>query len=500
MQSQSPSDRPSSISPADAGARTGGTAGRIVQIGGLGLLSVGVTAIAFAIATAVLSDAAALLVAGVAAIALVGTLAAHAVHRDAGRLRAAEEWQRRLRGELMAQAAFVDGLVGSLAGMSSSRDAARVLADTAEQAHRLLRPDATVVLVPSADGRGLRPAVARGIALGPIASLVVDPASTGSLLAEAAASRTPAAGSVLAPGDDLCRHLRPVAALAAPMVVLDELHALLVLFRLQGDGGFGPAEVAQAVLLADFGASSAANAQLFERVESLLAQARMRETERAELSRRLLTAEQDERRKLSLFLHDGPLQAMSGIAMMLDAVGEDASSGSVEAALRILDTARERQRAVIRSLRELSFALEPWVLRDQGFVVALRALADEMERAHAVSVELDVEAAAGLDPDDQVFLYQIVREAVQNAVKHASPRSVGVTVTGTPAEGFELVVRDDGTGFAPAPPQDGLPHHGMTAMRERANILGGVLRIDSVPGSGTELRLTLPSHDHADVA
>jgi signal transduction histidine kinase len=500
MQSPSPSDKPSSISTPDPGARTETALTRIVEVGGVALLSVTVTAAAFALAATFLHDSVALVTAGVAAIALVSALAANAVHRDAGRARASDEWQRKLRGELMAQTAFLDDVVGSLAAMTSSRDAAHVLAATTEQAHRLLHPDATVMLVPSADGRGLRPTVARGIALGPIADFVVDPASAGSLLAEAAASRTPAAGAVPAPGDELCRHLRPVAALAAPLVVMDELHALLVLFRLQGDGGFGPPEVAQAMLLADFGASAAANAQLFERVESLLAQARMRETERLELSRRILSAEQDERRKLSLFLHDGPLQAMSGIAMMLDAVAEDTGDGSIDAALRVLDTARERQRAVIRSLRELSFALEPWVLRDQGFVVALWALADEMERGHAISVELDVDAAEELPADDQVFLYQIVREAVQNAVKHAAPDTVWVSVTGGPAAGFEILVRDDGTGFDASPSRDGLPHHGMTSMRERAQILGGRLRIDSVPGAGTELRVLLPAHDHADVA
>jgi signal transduction histidine kinase len=473
---------------------------RIVHVGGLATVSVAVTAIAFALAASVFSDPVALLVAGIAAIALVGALAAHAVQRDARRLRASEEWQRRLRGELMSQAAFLDEVVGSLAAMTSTRDAEHVLAATAEQAHRLLRPDATVVLVPSADGRDLRPTVARGIALGPIAGIRVDPGSPGSLLAEAAASRTPAAGAVKPGGDALTSHLRPVAAMAVPLVVLDELHALLVLFRLRGDAGFGPAEVAQAVLVADFGASAAANAQLFQRVESLLAQARMREAERAELSRRILSAEQDERRKLSLFLHDGPLQAMSGIAMMLDAVAEDTAEGSTESALRVLETARERQRSVIRSRRELSFALEPWVLRDQGFVVAVRALADEMERGHAVSVDLDVDAAGDLPADDQVFLYQIVREAVQNAVKHATPQSIAVSVSGDAGTGFEVVVRDDGTGFAVSPPDDGLPHHGMTAMRERAQILGGRLRIDSVPGAGTELRVSLPSHDHADVA
>jgi len=185
---------------------------------------------------------------------------------------------------------------------------------------------------------------------------------------------------------------------------------------------------------------------------------------------------------------------------VLDAVAEDTSSGSIDVALRVLETARERQRAVIRSLRELSFALEPWVLRDQGFVVALRALADEMERSHDVSVHVDVDAARELPDDDQVFLYQIVREAVQNAVKHAAPRSVWVTVSGEVQTGFEVSVRDDGTGFAETTAPDGLPHHGMTAMRERAQILGGRLRIDSVPGAGTELRVSIPAGDHADVA
>ena len=78
----------------------------------------------FALAATVLHDSAALLAAGVAAIALVSALAASAVRRDAGRAQASEEWQRKLRGELMAQTAFLDDVVGSLAAMTSSRDAA----------------------------------------------------------------------------------------------------------------------------------------------------------------------------------------------------------------------------------------------------------------------------------------------------------------------------------------------------------------------------------------
>jgi signal transduction histidine kinase len=214
----------------------------------------------------------------------------------------------------------------------------------------------------------------------------------------------------------------------------------------------------------------------------------MRESERADLSRRVVSAEQDERRKLSLFLHDGPLQTMSGIAMMLDAVAEDTASGEIESALSVLETARERQRGVVRSMRELSFALEPWVLRDRGFVAAVGALADELQRSHRVAIDLDVEPAAALPPDDQVFLYQIVREAVQNAVKHAAPTTVSVSVSGGPEAGYDVRVHDDGTGFSGGP-EDGLPHHGLASMRERAQILGAKLRVESVPGAGTTVEL-----------
>jgi signal transduction histidine kinase len=190
---------------------------------------------------------------------------------------------------------------------------------------------------------------------------------------------------------------------------------------------------------------------------------------------------------------------MSGIAMMLDAVAEDAATGRLESALSVLETARERQRSVVRSMRELSFALEPWVLRDRGFVAAVGALADELQRSHHVAIELDVEPAAALPADDQVFLYQIVREAAQNAVKHASPTTITVSVTGGPESGYDVRVRDDGTGFAGGP-EDDLPHHGLASMRERAQILGAKLRVESVPGAGTAVELHVPGGGEGDAA
>ena len=91
------------------------------------------------------------------------------------------------------------------------------------------------------------------------------------------------------------------------------------------------------------------------------------ETEHARLSDQLITAEQEERRRLALFLHDGPVQSMSGIALMLDGVIDAVEEDRIDEAKQVLGSALEKQRQTIRSLRDLSFELEPVVLRDQGF-------------------------------------------------------------------------------------------------------------------------------------
>ena len=97
------------------------------------------------------------------------------------------------------------------------------------------------------------------------------------------------------------------------------------------------------------------------------------EDERERLVERIITAEQDERRRLALFLHDGPVQNLAGIALMLDAAVQAIDDGRPEAARDIMASALERHRETIRSLRDLSFNIEPVVLRDQGFGAPSRA-------------------------------------------------------------------------------------------------------------------------------
>src|SRR5918995_6834986 len=133
----------------------------------------------------------------------------------------------------------------------------------------------------------------------------------------------------------------------------------------------------------------------------LLEEAHEREGERARLTDQVITAEQDERRRLSLFLHDGPLQSMSGIALMHDAALESLRRGRYEDAERVIERSLARERKTIQELRDLSFAIEPLVLRDQGFHAAVRALGDQIEQSDRITVSTNVGAGEALGEKTQ---------------------------------------------------------------------------------------------------
>jgi signal transduction histidine kinase len=203
----------------------------------------------------------------------------------------------------------------------------------------------------------------------------------------------------------------------------------------------------------------------------------------ARLAERLITAEQDERRRLALFLHDGPVQSLSGIALMLDAVVHAIDQGKLDDAKEVLADALERHRAAIRTLRELSFNLEPVVLRDQGFTPAVQALADELGVRRQIKIEVDVAAAEQLGEKVQAALYQIVREALDGAVRRGPPTKIEVTVERTPEGRFVTTIADDGS--------EERRREFFDMLAERARTLSGRLTVDQ--DAGTRIVLTLPA-------
>ena len=280
---------------------------------------------------------------------------------------------------------------------------------------------------------------------------------------------------LLAPGE---RPRRSPAenAIVIPLRARDEEIGAL---RLTRDRPFDRDDVVRATVLADFAAREHENAQLLE-------DAQIRETERSRLSDQLITAEQDERRRLANELHDGAVQSLSGVALLLDAGLNSIAEGRRDEAREIIGRALERHRATIGQLRNLSFNLEPVVLRDQGFAPAVRALTDQIALAHHVLVDVDVDAADQLAEKTQAALYQIIREALDQAVRRGPPHTLSVTMRQSEDGGFETSIADDAPGER--------RRRSLEELAERARTLNGVLTVHQGDQGGTTVRVALPPY------
>jgi signal transduction histidine kinase len=209
-------------------------------------------------------------------------------------------------------------------------------------------------------------------------------------------------------------------------------------------------------------------------------------TEGGETLDRLVTAEQDERRRIALFLHDGPVQNLSGIALMLDAVLHAIETGNSDDAARVLTAAMERQRATIRELRDLSFALEPVVLRDQGLGAAVQALASQVGTAHGVRFDLDIDVADNLGESAQIAVYTLIRELLEQAVRRGPPTTVRISMAEAPGGGVTTVVSDD------AEPER--RRRSFEAIEERVKQLHGLIAVEPSSEGGTHVVVTLPAY------
>lgn len=217
-----------------------------------------------------------------------------------------------------------------------------------------------------------------------------------------------------------------------------------------------------------------------DREARLRAEAEERERERARLAGDLITAEQEERRRLSVALHDGPLGSLSGIVLMTDAALSAVREGRSEEAASLLEGGLARARATMQTMRDLSFAMEPVVLRDQSFEVAVCALAEQFERA---GLRVEVAAADGdrLGEKAQVALFQTLREALTQASLR-KPGRIEVRVRRNADGSVEASVVDDGS--------EERRRANVAALEERARLLGARVGFETGP-AGTAVRLAI---------
>ncbi len=202
------------------------------------------------------------------------------------------------------------------------------------------------------------------------------------------------------------------------------------------------------------------------------------------LLQRLLT-EQDERRRLGEQLHDGPVQHLSAIGQMLDAATAAATAGDAASVATIVARARDLTREALADLRELVTGVEPAQLADRGLAAALHALADQTTRRRGVVVVLELADPPELGAAAQSGVYQVLREALDQAVRRGPPSRVVIRIESAGAAGFVFEVEDDGSRERRQEVLD--------ALADRAASLGGTLTVTTRGETGTLMRLTIPT-------
>ena len=209
------------------------------------------------------------------------------------------------------------------------------------------------------------------------------------------------------------------------------------------------------------------------------------------LTRRLVQAEEVERRRLARELHDRVGQSLSALNINLDIISRD--SGALSPALRQrLEDSLGLVDGTLQSIENVMADLRPPLLDEYGLAAALGWHSEEWTRRTGVQVTVTdrtPDAAKGARPEAAVALFRIAQEALNNVLKHAQARNVRIDVSATDEE-LVLDVHDDGRGFDPRAARRG--RWGMTTMRERAEAAGGQLHVDATPGQGTRIHARVP--------
>jgi signal transduction histidine kinase len=205
------------------------------------------------------------------------------------------------------------------------------------------------------------------------------------------------------------------------------------------------------------------------------------------LSGRMVAQHEEERRRLSLELHDETAQVFSAVKLQLGIVREDVPEAQAERLGRVMGLV-DQGMASIRSVTE---ALRPSLLDDLGLLPALRALVTDFENRTGIAASYDGPDSLSVLPEDaELAVFRAVQEGLSNVARHAEADTVAVSIT-NPAGHLGIVIEDSGRGFGSAE-ANGEERTGLAGMRERLAGLGGTVTIEGRPGGGTTLRIELP--------
>ena len=214
---------------------------------------------------------------------------------------------------------------------------------------------------------------------------------------------------------------------------------------------------------------------------------------RRQVLQQLVTAEEDERRRISRELHDQMGQQLTGLLLGLRAVHREAGDPGLAERIRDLELLATE---IGRDMQNMAVELRPPALDTFGLPAALQNHLEEWSRRYGIEHDISARALAGvrLSPEIETTLYRIAQEALTNVLRHAGASRVSLLLELKKGE-VRLIVEDDGAGFdveeTLATPEKAR-RIGVRGMRERVALLGGTMEIESAPGSGTTIFVRVP--------
>jgi|GEM_PF-1711633 len=239
-----------------------------------------------------------------------------------------------------------------------------------------------------------------------------------------------------------------------------------------------------------------------ERVRDLNSTLEIRVRERTiqlvRLTHELIRTEQRERKRLASLLHDHLQQLLVAAQLFNRAARKDVKEQEPKELLERVSGLLDE--SIIAS-KSLTFELYPPILQEAGLVAAMTWLANWMSEKHGLIVE--IQADSEIEPDKEgmcIFLFQAVRELLFNVVKHSGTKNASISISRMKENSVLIVVSDRGIGFGPTASSInwGSAGFGLFSIRERLNLLGGCIEVESAPGNGTRVSLFTPFKDFED--
>ncbi|MFS0674194.1 sensor histidine kinase [Ornithinibacillus sp. 179-J 7C1 HS] len=224
----------------------------------------------------------------------------------------------------------------------------------------------------------------------------------------------------------------------------------------------------------------------FRQVNEMLEEAK----EKQEFGLKIIEAQEEERKRISREIHDGPAQMLANILLRSELVDRTFREGSPEDAIEEIRSVRKMVRSSLYEVRRIIYDLRPMALDDLGLIPTIKKYINTTSEYNNVKIEFtSIGEVKRINQKYEIAFFRLAQEAIQNAVKHAEATRITVKIE-ICSRNLNLIVEDNGKGFDPTIKRD--KSFGLMGMRERVEMFDGVMDIKSAIGKGTKIAIRVP--------